>query len=83
MAEATQVKHPNRATLRTIFQGAIALAAILPLILTSAGIPPVGLAGILIGVAGAITRIMAIPAVESFLETYLPFLAAKKSDPTQ
>lgn len=81
--EPTQVKHPSRATFRTIFQGAIALAAILPLILTTAGIPPVGIAGILIGVAGAITRVMAIPAVEGFLESYLPFLAAKPKNPTQ
>lgn len=81
--EPTQVKHPTRATFRTIFQGVIAAAAVLPLVLTTAGIPPVGLAGILIGVAGAITRIMAIPAVEDFLENYIPFLAAKPKNPTQ
>lgn len=80
MAEPTQVKHPNRATLRTVFQGLVALAAILPLILSAAGIPPVGLAAILVGVAGAITRVMAIPAVESFLEAYVPFLAAKPTN---
>lgn len=77
ITEPTQVKHPNRATFRTVFQGALALAAILPLILTTAGIPPVGFAAILITVAGAITRVMAIPAVENFLESYVPFLAAK------
>lgn len=77
MTEPTQVKHPNRATFRTVFQGALALAAIVPLVLTTAGIPPVGLAAILVGVAGAITRVMAIPAVEEFLETYVPILAAK------
>jgi len=75
--EPTQVKHPSRATFRTIFQGAIALAAILPLIFSTAGIAPVGIAAILIGVAGAVTRVMAIPAVENFLETYVPILAAK------
>jgi hypothetical protein len=73
----TQVKRPWRATLRTVFQGAIALAAVLPLILASAGIAPVGVAGIALAVAGAITRIMAIPAVEDFLQNYLPFLAAR------
>lgn len=77
MVEPTQVKHPSRATFRTIVQGLIALAAILPLILTTAGIPPVGLAAILVGVAGAVTRVMAIPAVENFLENYLPIFAAK------
>jgi hypothetical protein len=76
----TQVAHPNRATFRTIVQGVLAFAAILPLILTSAGIAPVGLAGILLVVAGAITRVMALPAVEGFLEKYIPILAAKPSD---
>jgi Na+/H+ antiporter NhaB len=75
--EPTQVKHPTRATFRTIVQGLIALAAVLPLIFATAGVPPVGIAAILIGIAGAITRVMAVPAVEDFLEKYLPFLAAK------
>ena len=75
--QPTQVKHPSRATFRTIFQGAIALAAILPLIFATAGVPPVGIAAILVGIAGAITRVMALPAVENFLETYIPILAAK------
>lgn len=77
----TQVTRPWRATFRTVFQGAVALAAILPLVLASAGIAPVGLAGIGLAVAGAITRVMALPAVEEFLENYIPILAAKpKSD---
>lgn len=75
--EPTQVKHPGRATFRTIFQGAIALAAILPLILTTAGIPVVGWAAILVAVSGAITRVMALPSVEAFLEKYASVLAAK------
>lgn len=73
----TQVKRPWRATFRTVFQGAVAVAAILPLVLSTAGIAPVGLAGIAIAVAGALTRVMALPAVEEFLENYIPFLAAK------
>lgn len=73
----TQVVHPNRAAFRTVFQGVIALAAILPLVLATAGIPVVGWAAIAVAVAGAITRVMALPSVETFLEKYLPFLAAK------
>jgi len=79
--EPTQVKHPNRAAFRTIFQGIIGLAAILPLILTTAGIPPVGLAAILITVAGAVTRVMALPGVEAWIERFIPFLAAKPQTP--
>lgn len=77
MTEPTQVKHPGRATFRTVFQGAIAFLAILPLIFATAGIPPVGIAAILVGVAGAVTRVMALPGVEAFLENYIPALAAK------
>jgi hypothetical protein len=76
-SEPTQVRHPNRATFRTVFQGVVALAAILPLVLTTAGIPVVGWAAILVAVSGAITRVMAMPGVESFLEKYIPGLAAK------
>lgn len=77
LVEPTQVKHPNRASFRTIFQGLIALAAIAPLVLTTAGIPVVGWAAILVAVSGAITRVMALPSVEAFLESYVPVLAAK------
>ncbi len=77
----TQVARPWRATFRTVFQGAVAAAAIVPLVLSTAGIAPVGVAAIVIAIAGAITRIMALPAVEEFLENYIPILAAKpKSD---
>jgi hypothetical protein len=77
----TQVARPWRATFRTVFQGVVAAAAILPLVLSTAGIAPVGIAAIVIGIAGALTRVMALPAVEEFLENYLPILAAKpKSD---
>jgi hypothetical protein len=75
--QPTQVKHPNRATFRTVVQGLIALAAIIPLVLTTAGIPVVGWAAILVAVSGAITRVMALPGVETFLEKYIPVLAAK------
>lgn len=77
MQEPTQVTHPNRAMIRTVFQGGIAFAALIPLLLSVAGIPPVGWAAILITIAGAITRVMALPQVEIFLEKYLPWLAAK------
>jgi hypothetical protein len=76
----TQVAHPNRATVRTVFQGIVAFAAIVPLILTASGIPVVGWAAILVAVAGAITRVMALPSVNAFLEKYIPFLAAEPTN---
>lgn len=76
----TQVKHPWRASARTVVQGIVAFAALLPLILSASGVPVVGWVAAVVAVAGAITRVMALPQVEDFLERYLPFLAAKPSN---
>lgn len=77
VVKPTQVARPWRATFRTVFQGTVAAAAIVPLVLATAGIAPVGIAAIVIAVAGALTRVMALPSVEEFLENYIPILAAK------
>ncbi len=76
----TQVARPWRATFRTVFQGVLALAAVLPLVLTTAGAPPVGVAAIVVAAAGAITRVMALPAVEQFLQDHVSWLAAKPKE---
>lgn len=76
-APATQVRRPWRATIRTAFQLLVGLAAMLPLLTDAAGLEettPV-LAGVL-AVSAAVTRVMALPAVEAFLEQFVPFLAA-------
>lgn len=73
----TQVRRPWRATVRTLFAALVALAAMLPLLTAAAGLdetlPAVG--GVL-AIAGAITRVMALPQVEVFLRAFVPFLAA-------
>lgn len=74
----TQVARPWRATVRTVFQGVVALAAILPVVL--AGLPLGPAAAGALAIAGTITRIMAIPQVEEFLQKFVPFLAAKPQD---
>ncbi|KUM29372.1 hypothetical protein AQ436_06690 [Arthrobacter sp. EpRS66] len=85
-ATTTQGAHPWRATARTIFAAVIALAALAPLIYTAAAQQSPELAtgavgGVLVA-AGAITRIMAIPGVEAFLQRFAPFLsAAQRNDP--
>lgn len=83
LADPTQVRRPWRATLRTTFAALIALAALAPVLVEAAGLDPSSLpwlAGAL-AVAAAITRIMALPGVETFLRTYLPFLAAAPKPP--
>jgi hypothetical protein len=80
----TQMRRPWRATARTLFAAALALATLLPVI--AAGIYedadayPAVVAQVL-AVAGLITRIMAMPGVETFLQTYLPFLSAAGRPP--
>ena len=73
----TQVRRPWRATVRTIFAAVVGLAAMAPLLVDASGLDETApaVAGVL-AVTGAITRIMAIPQVETFLRTFLPFLAA-------
>lgn len=75
----TQVRRPWRATVRTVFQGAIALATLLPFV--ASGIyddgenVPAAVVQVL-AVSAAITRVMALPQVEAFLSRFVPFLAA-------
>lgn len=81
LATPTQVRRPWRSTMRTIFQGGVALASLAPLVAAGwydgadADTYPAAVAQVLV-VSGGVTRIMAIPAVEVFLRKFLPFLAA-------
>jgi len=86
----TQTRYPWRTTVRTAFAFIVALAAMLPGLVEAAGLDETApwVAGLL-GIASAITRIMALPAVEVFLRRFLPFLAAEpksaepKSEPAR
>ncbi len=78
----TQVRRPWRSTVRTVFQALIGLAAIAPLIAAGVeeatgydleGVPFVVVA---LAASAAVTRVMAIPAVEQWLRSFMPFLAA-------
>lgn len=85
-AKTTQSAHPWRATIRTVFTAVIALAALAPLIYAAAAQQSPELAtGAFAGVlaaSGALTRIMAVPGVEAFLQRFAPWLAAgDRNDP--
>lgn len=86
---ATQTAHPGRAVVRTIVAVAVSAAVLLPLILPvvldwaaeQAWLPSDVTAGIaavttvVVAVAGLITRLLAVPGVDRFLSTYVPFLS--------
>jgi hypothetical protein len=76
----TQMRRPWRSTARTAFQLVLALATLIPFLV--AGVYgddkssyPV-IAGQLLVVSSTVARVMALPQVETFLRTFLPFLAA-------
>lgn len=82
MTQPTQSKHPWRATARTVFAAVIALASLLPTIALAAHVDT--LAGVtqVLAVAGAVTRVMAIPGVNEWLLRFAPFLAAEPKRPS-
>lgn len=75
---ATQVAHPGRATLRTVFQILIALAAGWALVIEALGLDPgIPWVAATLAFAAGVTRLMALPFVESLLRQYVPWLAAQ------
>ena len=84
MAEhrATQTAYPWRATVRTAFQALVALAALAPLLIETTGLDVEQLPWLVgvVAAAAALTRIMALPQVESFLARFAPWLAAEPKD---
>lgn len=73
----TQVRRPWRSTFRTVFQAAVAFAAMWGLVVEAMGLNErwQWVSASLV-VTAAITRVMAVPQVEDFLARFLPFLAA-------
>ncbi|MGW0898932.1 hypothetical protein ACWD0G_18400 [Streptomyces goshikiensis] len=63
---------PNQRTARTVFQTLLGLAAGLPLIVDASGLPQ-SAAGVAVAlaVAGAVTRVMALPVVQRLLPRWL------------
>lgn len=75
---STQSQHPWRATFRTIFAVVVGLAASWGTLVQLLGLNTqwqwVTAGGV---VAAAVTRALATPAVEDFLQVYFPWLAAQ------
>lgn len=77
---ATQVAHPWRAVVRTIFQLVVGLALAMPTLVTVLDLPPSAGLTAALGIAAAITRVMAIPAIDALLQRWLPWLATSPGD---
>ncbi|MGV9666923.1 hypothetical protein [Nocardia niigatensis] len=75
---ASQVRYPWRAVARTVFQLVVGLAAALPVIVASSGLPTTAAGiGTALAISATITRVMSLPAVNAALATWLPWLAAE------
>ncbi|MEU9702823.1 hypothetical protein [Streptomyces sp. NPDC047981] len=66
------MSEPTKRTARTVLQTAVALAVVLPAIVDASGLPATlpWVAGAL-AAAGALTRVMAVPAVQNLLPSWL------------
>ena len=83
VTEPTQVRNPRRATVRTVFAAVISLAAITPFIVNALGVTTTGgVWATVLAVAGAITRVMALPGVNAWIESYVPWLAPENTNET-
>ena len=73
---SSQERAPWRATARTLFAALIGLASMWALVVEALGldqgIPWVAAS---LAVTGAVTRLMALPAVNNWLRQYIPWLA--------
>ena len=76
---STQTRNPWRATIRTVFAFLIGLAAAWALIIEAAGIDPgMEWAATSLTIAGGITRVIALPAVDALIRQFIPWLAPDK-----
>lgn len=77
----TQSKYPWRATVRTLFQAFLALAVMYGPVAATANLPDTALFAGVATVMAAVTRVMQLPAVNAFIEQFVPFLAAAPRSP--
>ena len=84
---STQSAHPWRATARTVFAALVALAAMAGPVYTAATnqSPEAasGWAALGLAIAGAVTRILALPQVDQWLHKFAPWLATGAAADTE
>ncbi|MEU8264905.1 hypothetical protein AB0C02_30365 [Micromonospora sp. NPDC048999] len=81
--QPTQIRHPWRATVRTLVAAVIALLSLLPTIAIAGGISEVPAVAQVLSVIGAVTRVLTLPGVDGWLRQYLPWLASSPETPAR
>ena len=74
--QPTQTRHPWRATVRTVVAALVGALSLLPTVAVTAGVDAVPAVAQAVTVAAAVTRVLALPGVDAWLRTYLPWLAS-------
>lgn len=73
----SQVRWPWRAMGRTVFQLSVGVAAAMPQLVESTGLPDTAWGvGTALAASAVVTRLMAIPGVDDMLARWVPWLAA-------
>lgn len=72
----TQARHPWRATARTVIAALIALLPVLPEIANTLEISTIPTVASILGIAALVTRVLAIPEVDKWIDRYAPALSA-------
>ena len=73
--EPTQVERPWMTTVRTVFQMLLGLIALVALIKVDAGYPAA--IATAVAVSATVTRVMAMPEVNFFIDLYIPWLSVE------
>lgn len=81
MIESSQVRHPWRATLRTLIASIVGLLPVLPHIAHEFGWESIPWIATTLTVASAITRILATPQANDWLEKYASWLLPESTLP--
>lgn len=77
----TQTAHPWRATVRTVVAAIVGALFLLPIVVSQLGVDGVPWVAAVVAIAGTVTRVLAIPAVNAFITEYLPWLAPTPRQP--
>lgn len=77
----TQVAYPRRATIRTTVSAALALIPVAYVVSDEFGLSEIPWVASTLAASAAITRLLSIPEVELWLQTYVPWLAASEYQP--
>lgn len=80
-SDSTQVRHPWRAAARTGLAAGLAALLAFPDIARVLDITHLPGVATVIAVAVATTRVLALPSVEKWIGTYVPFLATEPPEP--